>query len=273
MNDLFLTKDIIDAYLKDLINRLYGSPNPMAPEIWCSIGTSGREVCYEMIRFLRDDLRSEIDLVDIRLDRGINGGISFHNSDSGDQISNAELKNMFFDKTLLLIDGLVYSGGTLMMAYRAVQLHKPKAILSYSTITRFSSEFIPNFFSVLVGKHDRAWLHFGGDQEFPNKRLDNLGCVRLLASSEDTSRPLPIASTGESQFKTWQDILSFCQGTRYKCFVYEEDNTIQGYTVFEINKEKSALLIKTLVVGQDYIGKRISGILCDGWKPMQAPIG
>ena len=144
MNDLFLTKDIIDAYLKDLINRLYGSPNPMAPEIWCSIGTSGREVCYEMIRFLRDDLRSEIDLVDIRLDRGINGGISFHNSDSGDQISNAELKNMFFDKTLLLIDGLVYSGGTLMMAnYLNVMLIRSRIILLCNWLYHQCKKILP----------------------------------------------------------------------------------------------------------------------------------
>ena len=102
MNDLFLSKDTIDAYLKDLIERLYELDNPPRPDVWCPIGTSGREICYEMINFLPNDLKSTIGIVDIHLNRGLNGGISFHVSDSGNQITDDEIDNIFSNKTFNL---------------------------------------------------------------------------------------------------------------------------------------------------------------------------
>ncbi len=269
MKDVFLQKDILDAYFQDLVERLYyregvsqGSQEDYPhPEVLCPIGTSGREVCYAMLQFIPPQLHSNLFIVDIRLNRGRNGGISFHNSDSGEILTDEEVQSYFSDKTVLLIDGLVYSGGTLKEAYKAPQEIGPKRIVSYSTVVCFSSLLIPNYFSVLVGKHDRAQLHFGEEVHvIPNKRLDGFGCVRKLLE-EDADLDIPVPSVGESQFKTWHDVLSYCRNPKRGCFVYEKDRAIQAYVVYEINKENSSLLVFTLIVGKEYVGNNIPGNL------------
>lgn len=271
MNDLFLSKEIIDAYLVDLVARLYRAEDAPAPDVLCAIGTSGQEVCDAILTHLPDNFKSSVGLVDIDLDRSLNGGVIYYSVDSDNQLSTEEVVGALSGKTVLLIDGLVYSGGTLKRAYDAVHAYKPKGIISYGTVTRVSSCIIPNYFSVLIGKHDRACLRFKNVQEFPNKRFDGFGCVRLASYKQDARQPLPVAATGDdSKFKTWQDISVLCRDDKSACYVFETAGVIQGYVVFRIEKTEPVLFINTLIVGAKYKGLGIGGNL---WRWMDTFAG
>jgi pyrimidine operon attenuation protein/uracil phosphoribosyltransferase len=261
MNDIFLSKATIVAYLEDLLSRLYEEENSPKPEVWGSIGTSGGEICSEMLNLASPALKQKIELVNIDLDRSKNGGISFSDPViKAQNLSEEVIKSSFFNKRVLLIDGLVHSGGTIKASYDAVKKYKPSILISYSTIVRDSSTFIPNYFSVLIGKYDHAWLPFDNDKKLPNKRFAGFGCIRKINSEEDLNQKIPTA-TRATRFQTWQDLDLNCRRFKYECLVYEKDNIIQAYVVFKEEEEKKELRIISLVVDTNYMGNVIPGNL------------
>ncbi len=261
MNDLFLSKATIDAYLRDLLLRLYGGKDSPKPQIWCSIGTSGGEICSEMLALVPPSLKAKIGFVKINLDRSLSGGVSFHDvTPNAEKLTDEVAISYFSGKTVLLIDGLVHSGGTIRASYNAIKQYNPSALISYSTIVRESSAFIPNYFSVLIGKYEHAWLSFVNKQEFPNKRFDGFGCIRKIDFEEDLTQEIPTAAAN-SRFETWQDISYNCSKYNYKCYVYEKNGIIQGYLVCVVEKVKKELLVVSLVIDTKYKGNFIPGDL------------
>jgi GNAT superfamily N-acetyltransferase len=250
LNTVFLSDSEVAAYLKDLLGRLQGLGELM-PRVWCPIGPSGvRLAQLAMVEAAKidPDLPSRICQMPITFDRK-SRAISFPDE--------ADPGSVVKDEHILLFDGFINSGGTIIAAYRAVEAMNPREVSSYSLVIRRGTSFIPCFFGIMTGNHDR--VHFLRDV-IPNNRLPDFGCVRKL-SEEDLEKPM--VQTGEDFIDkfTWSEYKYEMEADpRRRTYLYERGGVLQGFVSFRHSRGK-ALLVDTLGVGRQYQKQGIAGHL------------
>lgn len=148
------------AYAKDFVMRLKAL-DPF-PEVWCPITKSGSDIA----RFVRSVLRTvgspiRPQLLPISISRrGADVDVLFQRGDPAAQVP---------DKSILILDGAIHSGRTMIRCADEVLKYRPKELFSYSLVMKASSCFVPTFWGAGIDETDRAFFLL---DEIPNHRLD-----------------------------------------------------------------------------------------------------
>ena len=220
LNTIFLSDEVVDAYLKDLRERLEGLKEEM-PTVWCPIGVSGGSIARAALK-RADDLKNQIIGVPVAYDRTTEE-ISFP--------GEADPSSFIKGKRILLLDGSVHSGKTFRQAYLAIEKMKPLEISSYSLVVRAGASILPNYFSVMIGDYDRALFL---KKTFPNNLLFTYGCVRKLADADQALPKISCEKDFIDKF-SWGDLIYEMRvDPRRQTYVYEHQGKIKGFVNLRI---------------------------------------
>jgi len=224
LRTFFLGKKEVEGYAKDLATRLEEELNGNYPLYWCSIGPSGKSVALSILESIPKEKTNEIRLVPWIANKE---GKSFI-------LENARDKKFLVNNSVLVIDGSVHSGKTMLEIVRKLREIKVKSITSYSLVIKQSSKFIPNFFGVIVPDHDRPYFLL---DEFPNNRIMPTGVMRTLEQEDVKKRPQALKTKNKDFNKmTWGDLWYGKVAHGHHVYVYENENKIEGFISFVLKK-------------------------------------
>lgn len=247
LNTIFISDEEVDAYLRDLCERLEDLKEQI-PTVWCPIGVSGGSIQKAALGLQEaNDLKNQVIIVPVSCDRKT-GEISFPEE------ANPSLA--IKGKRVLLLDGSIHSGETFRQAYLAIEKMKPLEISSYSLVVRTGASILPNYFGVMIGDYDRALFL---KRIFPNNRLFTCGCVRKLADA-DKARPKMLCEREFIDKFSWSDLIYEIRVDPHRqTYVYEQGQ-MKGYVSFRITAGEE-ILIDTLAVDKDCQKQGVGGNL------------
>jgi len=248
LNTIFISDEEVDAYLRDLHEKLVGLKEKM-PTVWCPIGVSGGSILRAALDLQEaDDLKNQVTIIPVKYDRKTRE-ISF----PGETNPSLAIKG----NRVLLLDGSIHSGNTFRQAYLAIEEMKPVEISSYSLVVRMGASILPNHFGVMIEDHDRALFL---KEIFPNNRLFACGCVRKLAD-DDQAMPKPLSGKDFVDKFSWGDIIYEMRiDPRRQTYIYEQGRQIKGFVSFKITPGDD-ILVDTIVVDQNCQKQGIGGNL------------
>jgi len=244
MHTVYLSDQEVDAYLLDLVERLTALGDD-APSVLVGIGASGAILTRRLVTVAPQLGDREVLLVD------------YNRADDRITYIKADPVAKLPGKRVLLIDGTVHSGNTLLRVMRDVEKHKPLALSSYALVVRRGARVIPNHFGVLVGDHDRALFL---RRSFPNNRLKPYGIWRKIAESDMTK---PMISTGRDFIdrEHWSDY--WYEGRtdpRRQTYLYEVAGEICGFISFRMG-DGSKIVVDNIGVDKSKQDCRVGGHL------------
>jgi N-acetylglutamate synthase-like GNAT family acetyltransferase/hypoxanthine-guanine phosphoribosyltransferase len=246
MQTIHLTEDHVAAYLTDFAHRIT-QLGKETPNIWAVVGASG-SIIGKRLATLAPTLHNLADDVIVAYNR------------AKDQVTFPTEKNpssAFKNRRVLLIDGTVHSGSTLIRIIKEIKKFKVAGITSYALAVRRGSKVIPNHFGFLIGDHDRV--------QFPSLRLANnclceYGVYRKL-SAEDAERKM--IRTGEDFIDkiSWEDRLyEIANDTSRQVYLHEKNDAICGFISFRF-KDGKTVFVDEIAIDKNYRKQGLGGHL------------
>jgi GNAT superfamily N-acetyltransferase len=160
-------------------------------------------------------------------------------------------------KRVLIVDGTVHSGGTLLKVLKEINGFSPSQVMSYALAVRRGAKTIPNHFGFLIGDHDRV--------QFPSHLLANnclfdYGTYRKL-SADDASSVMITTGADFIDKLSWEDRLyEMHTDPQRHIYLHELDGEVCGFVSFRIRKSKT-ILVDELGVDKKFAGQRLGGHL------------
>lgn len=253
MNTIFLGHDEVDAYCKDIVNRLRQLPSGF-PDVICPIGESGKRLLLAMSNQIQD-LNNTVRIVPIFYDK---------QSCKASLKSPSDATAVAEAKFALVLDSSVHSGKSMLAALRLVQANGSKSSIAYSLVIKQSSRFVPHYFGLVVGDHDRAIFMLNS---IPNNRLfagngyHPIGIFRRIEPS-DANREQQCIDTGVPSLDkiSWGDLYYEHRVNGYDVIVVEDGMHLAGFIKIKI-KRGDTLFIDVIANDKNYRGKGIGGAL------------
>lgn len=252
MNTIFLGNDEVDAYCKDLVGRLRELPSGF-PDVICPIGESGRKLLIVMAKQMRDLVES-IRIAPILYDKK---SCLASLEDPSDASTLAEAK------LTLVLDSSVHSGQSMLAAIRLVQDNGAKHPIAYSLVIKQSTRFMPHYFGLVVGDHDRTLFML---DSIPNNRLfagngyQPVGIFRRIESSDANRQQCLDIGVASLDKISWGDLYYEHRVNGYDVIVVEDGNQLAGYIKIKI-KHGNTLFIDVIANDKSYRGKGVGGAL------------
>lgn len=234
-----------------MVDRLRRLPSGF-PSVICPIGESGRQLLLVMSIQMTEQADS-VHIAPILYDKQ-SGKASLKNSLDADVIARAEL--------VLVLDSSVHSGNCMLMAMRLVQNNNAKQLIAYSLVIKQSTRFMPHYFGLVVGDHDRTVFMLNS---IPNNRLfagyQPLGIFRRIESS-DSNREKQCLDIGVASLDkiSWGDLYYEHRVNGYDVIVVEDGNKLAGFIKIKI-KNGHTLFIDVVANDKSYRGKGVGGAL------------
>jgi hypothetical protein len=162
---------------------------------------------------------------------------------------------------VLLLDGAVHSGKSMVACASAVLQYKPASLASYSVILKRGSVFIPTMWGVMTDETDRAHFLL---KKIPNNRLNAGGKrpqpnvhLRRLAECH-VERPAIHCNVESINRATWGDRL-FQMNTSdgaVTTYLIEEGENIVGFLTLQVDDpaRPEVLTISEIVSAQENLG-------------------
>ena len=175
MHTYLFSNDDIRCYVRDLADRL-DNLGENFPTVWYTLGESGdkiAEVLYPLIK--SDSHRNKINVQPIYFNRTHKTVLLR---------DGTELKSYSATTPALLLDGAVHSGNSMGESVKKITTSGANEVLSYSFVVKRTSTFIPNYFGILVGEHDRPYFQL---DVIPNNILREdapFGTLRRICSDD-----------------------------------------------------------------------------------------
>lgn len=239
-----LDVDVLHAYARDLISRL----EPELPDVWIMLGLSGTMTLKSIASACKDQLRNLV-AVQAIYNRNTKT-VEFINE------SESDLAGVMMGRSVIIVDSTVNSGETLLAAINKIKGFGPKRITTYAITVKASARLIPNYFSILVGAHDRVLFVDGEDSSIQNNRFMGYGIFRRLQAS-DLKKPMLTCKKGFIDRTTWSDHWYEIQVDSFRhCFLFEEDGDILGFISYRCI-EGGELQIDEIAVDYKAKGKKI----------------
>jgi GNAT superfamily N-acetyltransferase len=246
MQTVHLTEDHVASYLQDFGARMATLGN-RTPQVWATVGTSGT-ILGKRLAQVSPSLRSTAqELLLITYDRAADV-VSF----PGEATPEATIKG----KRVLVIDGTVLSGGTLLRVARELNTFHPAALTSYALAVRRGAKIIPNHFGFLIGDHDR--VQFPG-RTLANNCLSEYGIYRKL-SEEDAARDNVVTGADFMDKLSWEDRLyEIHTDPNRHVYLHELDGVVCGFLSFRLKRKTS--LVDEIGVDKKFQGRGLGGHL------------
>ena len=254
MNTIFLGSEEVDAYCKDFIARLRKLPEAM-PKVFCPIGKSGHGLLCAISKQLTEQEQEELRIVPIIYDKKT-GVASFKDI--------AEISVISEVNAVLVLDSSVHSGNSMLRSLRLIQANGAKRIISYSLVIKQRTRFIPHYFGMIVGDHNRAIFML---DVIPNNRLfagsnhQPLGIFRYI-DADDVNRESQCLDVGVPSIDkiTWGDLYYEHRANGYDVIVIEDGENLAGFIKIMVKYEHT-LHIDIIANDKGYRGKGIGGAL------------
>lgn len=249
MKTVYIGREEVDAYAKDLASRLAALGDD-CPTVWCPVGHSGDHLVRRVAPHMPDP--GAIQVVEV----------SYNKTERKASFISPEEANEIAGQNVLVLDSSVHSGTSMLECVRLVREAQARQTLSYSLVVKRSACFIPHYFGVVVGDHDRSLFML---DQLPNNRLFTskyrpLGLLRKIAE-EDVDRP-GVLETGVASLDkiSWGDLFYEHKANGYEVYVLEENANIAGFIKVRI-KEGRSVGIDVVAADSRYQGRGIGGAL------------
>lgn len=243
----FLGREQVEGYCRDLVRRLIDLEDAM-PKVWCPIGTSGQALFDIIIRQMPEERRAEILLQPLTYHKGSDESPSrisiTPRQGMNEQQATSDLAKAVKKLPALVIDSSVHSGSSMLNAAAFLSELGAKNPLTYSLVIKQSSGFIPHYFGVVVGDHDRALFLL---DQIPNNRLSKptktlKGYLRRLTEN-DVDRPGKLDTGVDSISKIgWGDLWYEMRAHGYEVYVVESEGALCGFVKYRLEPPKRLML-------------------------------
>lgn len=253
MRTVYLGQEEVEAYAQDFAARLKTLANNF-PTVWCPIGKSGDHLLRLIAAQLDPDEVSRISVVPVAFDKTATIATLGNESDK-ETIANA--------RDLLVLDSSVHSGGSMLAVMRLLAKLGGGRLLSYSLVVKRGAKYLPHYFGVMVGDHDRVLFLL---TSIPNNRLfagkdTPLGFFRRI-EADDAKRQRDTLDTGVPSLDkiSWGDLFYEHRVNGYDVIVVEDRERIAGFVKLKI-KDGKTISIDVIANDQAYRGKGVGGAL------------
>lgn len=253
MKTYFLGKEEIACYIADLADRLVELKSDF-PLLWCAIGPSGESIANELLQAIdrmgEGTLLDKIQIALVSYDKDAKNVVL---TDDGDQ------RLFSTEGNVLVIDSSVHSGASMLSVVNSIRDWGSKSIISYSLVVKRNASFVPNFFGLIIGDHDRALFLL---DKFPNNRLCQrppFGTLRTL-SADDISHKRLDAGVPSLDKLDWGDLYYEKVAKGAQVYVFETDKSPSAFISFKLIRD-AVLLVDAVVVDSSLQGKGIGGVL------------
>lgn len=253
MSTILLGKEEVDAYCKDIADRLGKLPGGF-PKVLCPIGKSGDHLLRIISNHLSADVRNSLTVVPIFYDKETSTASLKYPQDAID-LKEAD--------SVLVLDSSVHSGSSMLTAVRLIQRAGAKNLISYSLVIKQGSHFLPHYFGLVVTDHDRVLFLLNS---IPNNRLyageyPPVGMFRRIEPL-DAARQQQCLDTGVPSLDkiSWGDLYYEHRVNGYDVIVVEDCDQIAGFIKIKI-KDGHTIFIDVVANDKKYRGKGIGGAL------------
>ena len=253
MRTLYLGQEEVDGYARDFAERLIALDEGF-PNVWSPIGKSGDHLLRLIVGHLPPQLQQKIVVVPTTYDK---------TSKTACLIDKADVEVIAQAVNVLVLDSSVHSGGSMLAVMRLLNSMGTAQLLSYTLVIKRGARFVPHYFGVVVGDHDRVLFML---KMIPNNRLfakknSPIGFFRRI-EPEDAKRPQDCLDTGVSSLDkiSWGDLYYDHRANGYDVIVVEDNKQIAGFLKLKI-KDGLTLLIDVIANDKAYRGKGVGGAL------------
>ncbi len=253
MRTVYIGREEVVGYARDIAQRLVALEANF-PYVWCPVGKSGDHLLREIAKHLPEQSAKQIRVVELSFDKTKHKA-TLENEQDKDVIKGAE--------HVLVLDSSVHSGGSMLECIRLVNACGANHVLSYSLVVKRSSRFVPHYFGVIVGDHDRVLFLL---DVLPNNRLYTskykpVGMFRRIEAG-DALRSSPSLDVGVASLDkiSWGDLYYEHKANGYDVFLVEDKDRIAGFIKLKI-KTGPTLAIDVIANDKAYRGAGIGGAL------------
>lgn len=188
----------------------------------------------------------------------------FYNKDEGSaNIGPGNAPDDLKDAVVLVLDSSVHSGRSMLSVVRAAGKLGASHVFSYSLVVKRSSSFVPHYFGVVVGDHDRVLFQL---DNIPNNRLFSGAvpptCLFRRIDSSDAARTSATLDTGVKSLDkiSFGDLYYEHRVNGFDVVLAEDQGRIAGFLKIK-TIEQGPLLIDVIANDKSYRGKGIGGAL------------
>ncbi len=199
MRTLYLGQEEVEGYAQDFAERLVALGENF-PTIWCPIGKSGDHLLRLIVDRLPVEAKKKISVVETSYDK---------TSKTASLANPLDVAVIAKTPSVLVLDSSVHSGGSMLAVMRLLNSMGEAQLLSYTLVIKRSAKFVPHYFGVVVGDHDRVLFLL---KVIPNNRLyarkdHPIGFFRRI-EPEDAKRPQNCLDTGVASLDkiSWGDL-------------------------------------------------------------------
>lgn len=252
----YLGDQEVAAYAKDFAGRLFLLAQQDFPTVWCPIGKSGDKllrVIGQELHKLSEERASSIQVVELIFNKE-RREISLGADSFNDDLKGARV---------LVLDSSIHSGSSMLAAVRHAHEYGAASVISYSLTVKKSSSFLPHYFGVIVGDHDRVLFQL---EKIPNNRLftrkySPIGCFRRI-NQADSEHPRAQLDTGVASIDkiSLGDLYYEHRANGYDVIVVEDRDKIAGFLKIKAHPKKH-LQLDVIAADQAYKGKGLGGAL------------
>lgn len=251
MHTYFLGDAEVGSYAADLAARLVHL-GEQAPRTWVSLGISGDKMTAEILKRVLGTSAEPDAIHSVAFDRTKKEVISRE---------DGELPSDLGDRSVLVIDAAIHSGASMRHLVEALNARGCRSLLSYSLVVKITSEFVPCYFGLMIGEHDRAFFQL---DRIPNNRLLQrapFGAVRMLRE-DDIRREPDFLTCGVKSIDrmTYGDLWYDTRTKGSHVYLYEIGGEVAGYIHFKRTPE-NRLFIDLIANGVAFQGQGIGGVL------------
>jgi GNAT superfamily N-acetyltransferase/hypoxanthine-guanine phosphoribosyltransferase len=249
LKTVYIGHEEVDAYANDLASRLTKLGGD-CPTVWCPIGHSGDHLVRRIAPFMPN--ADAIKVVEVSYNRTERQAVFKHAAERAD----------IAGRSVLVLDSSVHSGESMLECIRLVQDAGARQALGYSLVIKQSARFVPHYFGVVVGDHDRTLFLL---DRLPNNRLFTskykpVGLLRKIAP-QDADREGALETGVASLDKiSWGDLFYEHKANGYEVYVVEDESNIAGFIKVKL-KEGRSVGIDVVAADRRYQGKGIGGAL------------
>lgn len=262
----FLSREQVAAYCKDFAKRLEELQQD-TPLVWCPIGFSGREIAKVVLPFLSQGLQQKIRIQPLTYHKPTHGqpgmvSIVPKNGQTEEQAREALRQALADSPSALVLDSSVHSGSSMLGAVHFLSDLGAQNSLAYSLVIKQSSGFIPHYFGLVVGDHDRALFLLDA---IPNNRLAKpksvlKGFLRKL--TEDDVQRADKLDTGVASISKigWGDLWYDARAHGYQVYVAEVNGVLAGFVKYKLEPTRR-LMLDVIAVDRQTQGRGVGAAL------------
>ncbi|WP_166145856.1 GNAT family N-acetyltransferase [Methylosinus sp. RM1] len=214
----------VRRYLADLANRLERLGEDV-PKVWATLGISGDRIGEELVDLVEGSRAMPEKLLRLGFDRKTKT-VAVRDGGTLSEVTGANV---------VLIDAAVHSGISMRWAADELVAAGASSVMSYSLVVKRTTEFVPNWFGLLIEEHDRPYFQL---DPLPNNRFRKkapFGNLRRLREDDVFRDPDRLESEDPSiGHITWGDLWYQTQTQSSLAYVYEINGRIKAFVHFKL---------------------------------------